>query len=246
VKQFLMLVLALLLPISAHATEYGYDWFLPVPSGLTEGDIMIATRSDTLVNVAGVKTDSNVFLPALDNCTVATPSWGQTHSNNFIASPVASYQWALARHVQSATEAYVFRCSLNSWLQRAGGHRGVKLTKVRLVYQVLGSRIAGTNPDGLATHWFETLATAGYTDAGEIRIGSSMIALPTLGGVFNSLATQTRGTPYVSELTIPTANQAYLPYGNETDIFVQWGAAIPKNVVMRLFGVSVYFDRRDH
>ena len=238
-KLLSLLMVAVLLISAAPGFPADETWRLPVPSGLTAGDLVIATDSSTLTNRTGINTDAVHFLPAMTACQVASGAGLPAHVNQSawdMASRIASSIWAIARQANTtATETYWVGCGMSSWLQRTGAAVGIKINTIGMVYQVLAT---GTINKGLASHYFGKLATVAFANNTDINAGGlNLVTVPTL-------ATTVQALPYLTTVTVTTP--AYLPTSGNTDLNWEHVVSIAPSVLYRFYGLVVNFTRRDH
>ena len=242
VKKLMASLLTVLMVVSLIAPAWAADdtWSFPVPTlgGLNEGDVIIATSSSRLTNKTGANTDGTYMVPP-SACNFATaPVAGQQNITGFVASRISSSVFAYARQAQ-ATESYYIACPLNSWLQRVGTTRGIKINTLKIAYQILAIRNNGALASGLASHYFGAVATVGYANntAVNVDLATKLVTYPTL-------ATSHQANPYLTTVTFATP--AYLPAAADQTLIADWVVRMEEGVIYRLFGVIVSFTRLDH
>ena len=186
------------------------------PSSGTEVCVTTAGR----LNQKIAQTDGYVFVPALKAC--------RADSTNFVATRVAANDWALARTETASNVVYRFTCSLDSWLQRVGTTRGIKITALRLYHQITTTALSAATPG--------SVATKRYANNTANDVGPNLVNTWTM-----PTATQTQ--PYLTAITLTTAR--FLPANTNTEVNLEYAIEMGTNGVYRLYGVGVAFDRLD-
>lgn len=242
-KKVMVYLLTALLTVSLIAPVWAADdtWSFPVPTlgGLNAGDVIIATDGSHLTNKTGANTDGT-YMIAPSQCNYASgPVAGLPNTGAaFAASRISSSVFAYARQAV-ATETYFISCPLNSWLQRVGTTRGIKINTIKLAYQIIGFKNNGALASGLASHYFGAVATVAFANntAVNVDLATKLVTYPTL-------ATSHQTNPYLTTVTFATP--MYLPAANDQELMADWNLTMESGVIYRLFGVIVSFTRLDH
>jgi hypothetical protein len=180
----------------------------------------VRIETDGQLNPQVANADGYVFLAAPGNCV------GDT--TNLTPTRVAASDWALARTASAAAgEVINITCNLNSWLQRAGGTRGVKVTALKVYHQITVANL-------FAATWGK-LATRGHANnTANTTSGADQATAPTL-------PTATQTNPYAT--TVAIASAKFLPAGTDTDLALEFSVELRNTSVYRLYGIGVSFSR---
>lgn len=189
--------------------------------GPAGSEVTISTTGEMSVASGGAHTDAFVFIPAWGNCV------GDT--TNLTPVRVAASDWALAR-TATASETIQITCSLNSWLQRVGTTKGVKITGVRIHHQITVVALGAATWGKIATRGFANNTANALT-------GNDLATAPTL-----PIAVQTN--PYLTSVAMASA--AYLPANANQSIELEYAVLLQNTTVYRLYGLTVVFTRQDH
>lgn len=185
-------------------------------------------------------TDGYVFLPATEAVICTDPA---TLLNIFRPTRVASNDWAIAPPSGLIQGTATINCAvtLNAWIQRVGGQKGVKITSLDLVYQITAQALTSHNVacDGGAsganpiTSCLGGLATSIYAN----NAADLVAAVPWTR---TALATATQTNPYVTNIPVTTA--VFLPNNIRTAVSFEWQAVGVANGIYRVYGVGVNFQ----
>lgn len=165
-------------------------------------------------------TDGGVFITAIEAC--------RADSTNLTPTRVAASDWALAR-TASGGEVFNITCSLNSWLERVGGLKGIRITSIAIAHQI--------TVQALNQATWGKVATVVHANNTANTIGSDLATPPTL-------PTATQANPYLTSVAIATP--AYLPGSPNTNLSVEWSISMANTGVYRLYGLWVNYSRLDH
>lgn len=236
-----VLLIATALPVSAQQdTFYGNN----IRPGTSSSGISIGPSSTSGCSVGTngelsctqAHTDGYVFLPAYEACNSLNAT---TPGNRLAATRVASNDWALGHPngTANAAETINVSCTLNSFLQRVGGSKGVKITSLDLVYQITGvaltSHNLACNATGFPSGCLGGVATAVYANNTANVVGAPL-------HTNTALSTATQTNPYLTNVPITTA--AFLPSNIRTAVTVEWQAVTAVNTVYRIYGVGVNYS----
>jgi hypothetical protein len=184
-------------------------------------------------------TDGYAFLPAYEVCNTFNAT---TPTNRFTATRVASNDWALGHPngLANAAETISVACTLNSFIQRVGCTKGIKINSLDYVYQITGVALTShTIACNSGTTGFPSgclggaLATTVYANNAADVIGSPLHTNTTL-----QTATQTN--PYLTN--IPITTPAFLPGNIRTALTFDTTMVTQANTLVRIYGIGVNFS----
>jgi len=176
-------------------------------------------------------TDGWTFVPAYAACVADRgAATGIQGLKTLVASRQAANQWSLHWSSGSANQTFNVVCSLNSWLQRLGVQRGIKLKTVSIVHQFSAA------PGTTGTAWGK-LASCIYANDAGITCGANLAGAVTM---------PTASDPQPQLTTATVTSQAY--HASQTDLNLEYAVEIPQggNGIYNLYGVFVTFNRMDH
>lgn len=247
-----VLATVLVLGVRFDPATSAVTWEYPLIGGISTGDIfygyapshlrkLAAGTSGYVLKSGGANTAPSwgeggttstteyAWIPATRDCTDVLTN--NSASNSLIPQRVAANDWVLGRTSGSA-ETHTIACDLNSWLERIGSSKGVKLTKLDLVYQIpTGTDLTGATWGKLVTRVF----ASGVANA----ISADIATTPTM-------PTASAANPYVVAVSIPSGSQAYRPAASQTNLNLEFSVGLAASQQFRFYGVGATYSRLDH